>query len=256
MLAPLFMLGEIAMDLIQPDMMADIVDKGVLQKNMSVITFTGVRMILFVLFGAFCGIMSGVFANFASQRFGNDLRKDLFAKMVNLSFQQIDEISTGSLVTRLTNDVSQVQMMVMMSVRSVVRCSVMFAGGIFMLYRQAPRFALIAACGLPFIVFVVTFFMKKSAAMFSIVQKKLDGINNVMQEGIAGARVVKAYVKEDYELERFDKANDELRDINLKVHYLLAFMHPCMNIILNLCIVGIIAVGGDLVYKGSDVRPG
>ncbi len=256
LLAPIFMLGEIAMDLIQPDMMADIVDNGVLKSDMSVIINTGVRMVILVLFGAFCGIMSGVFANFAAQRFGNDLRKDLFAKIMKLSFQQIDEVSTGSLVTRLTNDVSQVQMMVMMSVRSVIRCSVMFAGGVFMLYRQSAEFAFIAACGLPFIVFVVTFFMKKASSMFSVVQKKLDGINNVMQEGIAGARVVKAYVKEDYELGRFDKANDELSDVNLRVQSLLAFMHPCMNIILNMCVVGIIAAGGNLVKAGSNVTPG
>ncbi|MBE6695924.1 MAG: ABC transporter ATP-binding protein [Ruminococcaceae bacterium] len=250
------MLGEISMDLIQPDMMSTIVDDGVLVQNMSVILKTGIQMILLVFFGGICGILSGVFANFAAQQFGNDLRKDVFKKIMQLSFQQTDKISTGSLVTRLTNDVSQVQMMVMMSVRSVVRCSVMFAGGLLMLYRQSPRFALIAACALPFLVFFVVFFMKKASPMFVLVQKKLDGINNIMQENVAGARVVKAFVQEDYEVKRFDRANDELCNTNLRVQSLLAFMNPCMNIVLNICVVAIIYVGGITVKGGSEMSPG
>ena len=173
LLAPLFMFGEVAMDLLQPDMMADIVDNGVLQSNMEVIISVGIRMILFVMLGGFCGVMCGVFANIAAQGFGNDLRKDLFSRIMSLSFQQTDKISTGSLVTRLTNDVTQVQNMVMMAVRGFVRNSVMFVGGIFMLYRQSPRFALIAACGLPFVVVFVTYFLKKASPLFAIVQKSL-----------------------------------------------------------------------------------
>ena len=162
LLAPLFMVGEVAMDLIQPDMMADIVDNGVLKSDINLIITVGIRMILFVMLGGFAGVMCGVFANIAAQGFGNDLRKDLFSKIMSLSFQQTDKISTGSLVTRLTNDVTQVQNMVMMSVRGLVRNSVMFVGGILMLYRQSPKFALIAACGLPFIVVFVSFFLKKA----------------------------------------------------------------------------------------------
>lgn len=256
LLAPLFMFGEVAMDLIQPDMMADIVDNGVLQSNMEVIITVGIRMILFVMFGGFFGIMCGVFANIAAQGFGNDLRKDLFSRIMSLSFQQTDKISTGSLVTRLTNDVTQVQNMVMMAVRGFVRNTVMFVGGIFMLYQQSPRFALIAACGLPFIVLFVTFFLKKASPLFAIVQKKLDGINNVMQEDVAGARVVKAYVKEEHELQRFDAANEALCTENLRVQTLLAFMGPCMNIVLNLCIVAVILVGGFTVKNGDNMTPG
>lgn len=255
-IAPLMMVGEIAMDLIQPDMMAKIVDDGVLGQNMQIVTSVGLRMILMVLLGGVCGMLSGVFANLAAQRFGNDMRKDLFAKIMNLSFQQTDKISTGSLVTRLTNDVTQVQNVVMMAVRSVVRCSFMFLGGILMLYLQAPRFALIAACGLPFIVAAVIFFLKKASPLFAVVQKRLDGINNVMQEDVAGARVVKAYVQEDYELARFDRANDKLCDTNLRVQSLLAFMMPCMNIVLNICVVAIIWFGGVTVREGGSIQPG
>ena len=256
LLAPLFMVGEVAMDLIQPDMMADIVDNGVLKSDFSLIVDVGIRMILTVMAGGFFGIMCGVFANFAAQGFGNDLRKNLFAKIMHLSFQQTDKISTGSLVTRLTNDVTQVQNMVMMSIRGFVRNTVMFLGGIIMLYRQSPKFALVAACGLPFVVVTVTFFLKKTAPLFATVQKKLDGINHIMQETIAGARVVKAYVKEDYELGRFDDANEELCTENLRVQSLLAFMSPCMNIVLNLCVVAVILVGCYTVRTGGSITPG
>ncbi len=256
LLAPLFMVGEVAMDLLQPDMMADIVDNGVLKSDMGLIITVGIKMILFVMLGGFCGIMCGVFANIAAQGFGNDLRKDLFTRIMSLSFQQTDKISTGSLVTRLTNDVNQVQMMVMMSVRGLVRNSIMFLGGIFMLYRQSPKFALIAGCGFPFVIVAVMLFMKKTAPLFAIVQKKLDGINNVMQEDVAGARVVKAYVKEEHELARFDAANEALCTENLRVQTFLAFMGPCMNIVLNLCVVAVILVGGQTVKNGGDMTPG
>ena len=256
LLAPLFMVGEVAMDLIQPDMMADIVDNGVLKNNMALIITVGVKMILTVIAGGFCGILCGVFANVAAQGFGNDLRKDLFAKIMHLSFQQTDKISTGSLVTRLTNDVTQVQHTVMMMVRGFVRNTVMFFGGIVMLYRQSPRFALVAACGLPFVAFIVVFFMKRTSPLFAVVQKKLDGINHIMQETVAGARVVKAYVKEEYELGRFDDANEALCTENLRVQSLLAFMGPCMNIVLNLCVVAVIMVGGYTVKTGGSITPG
>lgn len=256
LLAPLFMVGEVAMDLIQPDMMADIVDNGVMKSDITLIVNVGVKMILTVVAGGISGICCGIFANIAAQGFGNDLRKDLFAKIMHLSFQQTDKISTGSLVTRLTNDVTQVQTMVSMAVRGFVRNSVMFVGGIFMLYRQSPKFAVVAACGLPFVVFFVTFFLKKASPLFAIVQKKLDGINNVMQENVAGARVVKAYVKEEYELGRFDEANDALCTENLRVQTLLAFMSPCMNIVLNICVVAVILVGGFTAKAGGTITPG
>jgi ATP-binding cassette subfamily B protein len=255
-LAPVFMIGEITMDLLQPDFMANIVDNGVLKHNMPLILSMGIRMILLVMFGGVCGFLSGWASSIAGQNFGNDLRKDLFSKIMNLSFQQTDKISTGSLVTRLTNDVTQVQNMVMLAVRGLVRSSIMFAGGIFMLYMQSPKFALIAVLALPFVILSVWFFMRKASPMFTAVQQKIDGINNVMQENIAGARVVKAYVKEDYELGHFESANGELCNVNLRVQSLLAFMGPCMNIILNLCVVAIILIGGITVKNNGGITTG
>ncbi|MCM1113720.1 MAG: ABC transporter ATP-binding protein/permease [Muribaculum sp.] len=256
LLAPLFMIGEIAMDLIQPDMMAAIVDEGVLKMNQEVVLTEGLRMILFVFLGGLSGVLCGIFANLAAQRFGNDLRKELFAKIMSLSFEQTDHFSTGSLITRLVSDVTQVQQMAAMSMRGLVRNSVMFAGGVFMLYRQSPRFALVAACGLPFILFFVVFFLKKASPMFVVVQQKLDEVNNRVQETLTGTRVVKAYVREEQELQRFDAANDALCGINLKVQTLLAFMTPCMNIVLNLCVVAILYVGGYTMRTTGGLSSG
>ena len=255
-LAPLFMVGEVSMDLLQPSLMAKIVDEGVLSGSFDVILSVGIRMILCVLAGGAFGVLCGVFATTAAQGFGNDLRKDLFSKIMGLSFSQTDRFSTGSLITRLTNDVTQVQNMVSLVIRGFVRNSVMFLGGILMLWRQSPRFSLVAACGLPFIVAIVIFFMKKASPLFRVVQEKLDGVNHVMQEDVAGARVVKAYVKEEYELGRFDEANDALCAKNLRVQTLLAFMGPGMNIVMNLCVVAVILVGGITVKNGGDVTPG
>lgn len=256
LIAPLFMVGEVLADLLQPDMMASIVDEGVLGGNVQLILQVGLKMILTVMLGGLSGVLCGVFANLAAQNFGNDLRKDVFSKIMGLSFQQTDKISTGSLVTRLTNDVTQIQNMVMMIIRGLVRNSVMFLGGIIMLFRQSPRFSVIAACGLPFVVFTAVFFLKRTSPLFARVQKRLDSINHIMQENVAGARVVKAYVKEEYELDRFDEANDTLCQENLRVQTLLAFMGPCMNIVLNLCVVAVLLVGGYTVKAGGDITPG
>lgn len=256
LLAPLFMIGEVSMDLLQPDMMADIVDHGVLAGRMDIIFQVGIKMILTVILGGLSGVLCGIFANLAAQNFGNDLRKAVFSRIMNLSFQQTDKFSTGSLVTRLTNDVAQVQQMVSMAVRGFVRNSVMFVGGIIMLYRQSPKFAAIAACSLPFVLFVIVFFFQKTAPRFASVQKKLDAINHIMQETVAGSRVVKAYVKEEYELGRFDDANLDLCQENLRVQTLLAFMSPCMNILLNLCVIIVILIGGFTVRNGGAITPG
>ena len=256
LLAPLFMLGEIAMDMWQPAMMAIIVDKGVLGGNIDLIWKMGIWMLLLVIFGGTCGILCGVFASIAAQNFGNDVRKDLFSRIMNFSFQQTDQFTTGSLITRITNDVSRVEQMVMMSVRSVVRCTVMFFGGIYMLYLQSPRFALVAACGLPVIAAFVIFFLRKVSPLFTIIQQKLDQINCIVQENIAGARVVKAYVKEAQALALFSKANDQLCFVNLRAQTALAFLNPCVNIVLNICTVVVLYIGGITIQTDGNITPG
>lgn len=256
LLAPLFMIGEVSMDLLQPSMMAEIVDQGVMKQDISLIVSLGIKMIIAVFLGGISGIICNIFANLAAQNFGNDLRKDLFRKIIHLSFKEISEFSTGSLITRLSSDVTQVQQTVMMAVRGFVRNSVMLAGGIYMLYRQSGEYALVAALSLPFVVGFIIFFLKKASPKFCVVQKKLDGIHQLLQETIIGARVIKAYGREDEQKEKFGQANTEYYRINMSVQYLLAFLSPCMNIILNLCIVGVIFVGGYSVKNHGSITPG
>lgn len=260
-LAPLFMLGEVSMDLLQPRLMGTIVDDGVLGLsnggvgNLGIVIHTGIRMVGLVLFGCFCGIMSGVFANLCSQNYGNDIRKDAFRKVMSFSFEQTDRFSTGSLITRVTNDITQVQNLVSQCIRGFVRTFLLFAGGILCMLTLDLSFGVVVACALPLIVACVIFFIAKANPMFTVLQDKLDKLNNVMQENVSGTRVVKAYVKEEYEKERFGTANNELVGTQLDVLLLFSYMTPIMNIILNVSVVAIIKVGAIQVGEGS-VTPG
>ena len=257
LLAPVFMIGEVSMDLLQPELMSRIIDDGVLGLNnggvgnLNTVITIGLKMIGFVALGGICGIMSGVFANLCAQQFGNDVRKAVFKRIMEFSFEQTDKFSTGSLITRVTNDITQLQNFVMQCLRGFVRTSMLFIGGIACIVSINMEFGIIIACALPFVAVCVVYFIAKANPKFTVLQKKLDKVNNVMQENVSGARVVKAYVKEDYETERFEKANNELVSTQLDVLLLLSYMTPIMNIILNLSVVAVIKVGGIQVSAGS-----
>ena len=251
LLAPVFMIGEVSMDLLQPELMSRIIDDGVLGLNNGGVITIGLKMIGFVALGGICGIMSGVFANLCAQQFGNDVRKAVFKRIMEFSFEQTDKFSTGSLITRVTNDITQLQNFVMQCLRGFVRTSMLFIGGIACMVSLNMEFGIIIACALPFVAVCVVYFIAKANPKFTVLQKKLDKVNNVMQENVSGARVVKAYVKEDYETERFEKANNELVSTQLDVLLLLSYMTPIMNIILNLSVVAVIKVGGIQVSAGS-----
>lgn len=257
LLAPVFMICEVSMDLLQPELMSRIIDDGVLGLNnggvgnLNTVITIGLKMIGFVALGGICGIMSGVFANLCAQQFGNDVRKAVFKRIMEFSFEQTDKFSTGSLITRVTNDITQLQNFVMQCLRGFVRTSMLFIGGIACMVSLNMEFGIIIACALPFVAVCVVYFIAKANPKFTVLQKKLDKVNNVMQENVSGARVVKAYVKEDYETERFEKANNELVSTQLDVLLLLSYMTPIMNIILNLSVVAVIKVGGIQVSAGS-----
>lgn len=257
LLAPIFMIGEVSMDLLQPELMSRIIDDGVLGinnggvGNLNTVITIGPKMVGFVALGGICGVMSGVFANLCAQQFGNDVRKAAFKRIMEFSFEQTDKFSTGSLITRVTNDITQLQNFVMQCLRGFVRTSMLFIGGIACMVSLNMEFGIIIACALPFVAVCVVYFIAKANPKFTVLQKKLDKVNNVMQENVSGARVVKAYVKEDYEAERFEKANNELVSTQLDVLLLLSYMTPIMNIILNLSVVAVIKVGGIQVSEGS-----
>lgn len=261
LLAPIFMMGEVFMDLLQPKLMSSIVDEGVLGLSnggvgdINLVISTGLKMIGLVLIGCCCGILSGVFANLCSQKFGNDIRKDSFKKIMGFSFQQTEKFSTGSLITRVTNDITQLQNLVMQAIRGFVRTFLLFAGGIVFMLSLDLSFGVVVACALPLIIVCGVFFIGKANPRFTVLQNKLDKLNNVMQENLAGARVVKAYVKEEYEQERFGRANQELVKEQVDILLLFSYMMPLMNIILNMSVVAIIKIGAINVQAGV-VTPG
>ena len=255
LLCSLMMLGETAVDLLQPDYMARIVDDGVLRGDMPLILALGLRMIVLVALGGACGVAGGVFGNLAAQRLGRDLRRQVFDRAVRLNFQQTDAFTPASLLNRVSGDVDQVANAVKVAFRGVVRYAMMAAGGVFMLWRQSPRFALVSLVSLPFLVFFVCFFLRRAAPRFALVQKGLDRVGALLREDIGGARVVKACCREEDETARFGTANDALCGANLRVQRLLAWMSPCMNLVLNLCVLAVLYIGNFEARRGA-VTPG
>lgn len=249
LLCPLAMILEVSMDLLQPTLMSDIVDNGILgtaaaDENLRYVLITGLKMLVFSLIGCFGGIASAAFGTAAAQKMGNDLRKDTFAKVMHMSFQQTDKFTTGSLVTRLTNDITAIQEFVAMSLRMFVRTGMQFIGGIAVILTLNVNFGLVLVISLPVQLIAVAIIMKKAAPLFSIVQTKLDKVNSVVQENVSGARVVKAFTREEYEINRFDNANTDLMTTNLKVQKLLATLNPILMIIMNASVIAIIMIGG------------
>ncbi len=243
-LTPLSMVGEVLGDLLQPKLMSKIVDDGVLGQDMNLIIRTGLLMLLVLIGGGACGIAASAFGGIASQSFSRDLRVDVFKRVMGLSFEQTDKFTTGSLVTRLTADITAIQQMVDFMLRMLVRDSLLFFGGIIMMLTLNVRFGIIILCALPIEIIMMIIILKKANPYYSIVAKRLDTVNSVVQENVTGARVVKAYVREDTEEKRFDDANISLMESNLRVQTLMAILQPLLMIILNLSVIAVIVIGG------------
>ena len=254
-LAALFMVGEVLMDLIQPGLMSRIVDEGVLGRNVHLILTLGIFMICLVLFGGFCGSMNNVFVHMTGQNIGNEMRKDCFRGIMMFSFPQIDRFGTGSLVTRVTNDIPPVQNLVAQFVRGMIRTSMLTLGSIFFMFRLNHQFGIIVLCALPFILGCMIFCLYKANPLFDRLQTQLDNINAIMQEDISGIRIIKACVRETYEKIRFGKANDELIKTQLRVLVIFAFMNPVMNALMYIVVV-IILLAGSYEVKGGMASPG
>ena len=255
LLSPILMIGEVVVDLFQPKLMARIVDEGVLVGNMDVAISTGILMLVLVIIGGFFGTLCAYTASRAAQHFAHDLRVDAFNKVMSLSIQQTDKFTVGSLVTRLTNDITMVQELVQMALRMFVRAPIFFVGGSLMMLTLDVKFTTVALIGLPILLLLITLFLRKATPLFSKVQTRLDRVNSVVRENVTGARVIKAYVRENYENERFDKANSGLYDINFKVMVLMSFLGPLMMIVMNLAVVAVICIGGWEV-EAQRMAPG
>ena len=250
-IGPLLMLIEVAMDLAQPRLMQHIVDVGIAQLDMPVVINTGFFMVGLALIGAFGGCGNTMVAVKVSQGFGADLRSSLFGKVQSLSFGNLDKLETGQLVTRLTNDVTQVQEVVLVVLRILVRAPLMLVGALIMAIITSPRLALMLLVLGPLSLGLVILVLKYAHPMFAEVQRRLDKLNTVIQENLAGVRVVKAFVRGDYEQQRFGDANDNLISRTIRAMRLVAVVMPFMMLAVNFGVVGAIWFGGIQVTVGN-----
>ena len=260
-LAGLFMVGEVLMDLVQPGIMSRIVDDGVLGMNsngagdLSLIWTLGLQMIGLVLFGGLCGSMNNVFVHLSGQNIGNEMRKDAFRRIMAFSFPQTDKFGVGSLVTRVTNDITQVQNFVSQFVRGMIRCVFLTLGSITFMFLLNREFGLVLLCAFPFIVGVLAFCLWKANPLFPRLQAQLDRINAIMQEDVSGIRIIKACVREVYEKARFGKTNDELIRTQMEVLVIFAFMNPAINALMYLT-TAVICLSGSRQVTSGGATPG
>lgn len=260
-IAGLFMMGEVLMDLIQPGIMSRIVDDGVLGvssqgiPDLHLIWMLGLQMIVLVLFGGLCGSLNNVFVHISSQNIGNEMRKDCFRRIMSFSFPQLDHFGTGSLVTRVTNDITQVQAFVSVFVRGMIRTLFLTFGSMYFIFRLNLRFGLIVLCVFPFLVGIIFFCLWKANPLFSKLQAQLDSINAIMQEDVSGIRIIKACVREVYEKLRFGQANDKLIKTQLKILVIFAFMNPLTNALMYV-VVTLILLAGSFEVGNGNTTPG
>src|SRR6185436_3919167 len=250
-LAPLLMALEVTMDLLQPRLIERIVDQGVARSDMGVVISTGLWMVGVALVGLAGGVGCGVFTVLAAQSFGADLRGTLFRKVQSLSFGNLDRLETGGLITRLTNDVTQVTEAVMMLLRVMVRVPLLLIGSLILAVITSPQLALIFVVLIPVVLVALIWIINKTFPMFGEVQRRLDRLNTVMQENLAGVRVVKAFARADHELGRFHGANDSLMDQNITAVRTSAVTMPIMMLTLNFGVVAALWFGGVQVNAGG-----
>ncbi|MBN2501143.1 MAG: ABC transporter ATP-binding protein [Anaerolineales bacterium] len=250
-LAPLLMVLEVSMDLMQPRMVERIVDEGIAKLDMAVVTQTGFTMVGLALIGVIGGVGCTVFAMIASQGFAADLRQALFEKVQSFSFGNLDQIETGKLITRLTNDVTQLQEIVQMVLRIMVRVPMLLVGSLIMAIITSPRLAILYVFFMPIIGVGLYFIINRAYPMFTLMQKKLDNLNTVIQENLSGIRVVKAFVRTDHERSRFEGANEDLMTQTITAMRLVVITMPFMTLMLNVGVVGVVWFGGNFVIDGS-----
>ena len=266
-ISPLLMMGEVLADLCLPFLMSFIVDYGIEANGllhisdsplaagiMSILwgeTYTqlqiiftcGGLMLLITLIGGCFGTLCAYTAARAAQSFGHDLRRDAYRRVMSLSIEQTDRFTTGSLVTRMTNDISMIVDFVEHLLRMFVRAPMFFFGGTIMLLLLEVRFGTVLLLSLPILLITLIVVLSRAIPMYSEMQKRLDRVNSVVQENVSGARVVKAYVCEDHEYERFAEANHQLCDVNYRVLKLMSITTPVLNVLQNAAVIALILIG-------------
>ena len=250
-LSPLFMIGEVVMEVIIPFIMAKIIDLGIANRDLPFVAKYGILMIGLACFSLLCGMLGTVFSTTAAQGFGYNLRKRLYAKVQSFSFANIDKFSTASLVTRLTTDVNMAQNVYRMMIQMCVRSPVMLVAGTLMAFKINSGLAVIFLVAIPAIIIAVIVIATIAFPRFSRMMKKIDVMNGTIQENLIGIRVVKAYVRTNFEEDKFRKAADDVRTTQVKAEKVVIFMIPIMQLTMYLTMIAVLWFGGNQVIRGT-----
>jgi ATP-binding cassette subfamily B protein len=249
------MIVELGVELLQPLFIAKIIDDGILQKDLSVVIKWGSVMVGLSVFSFLGGIVNSFTASHVSQSFGHDVRTSLFGKIQAFSFANLNNIPTSSLITRMTNDVTQLQNTVFMGLRIMARAPLIVIGGAIMAIAVDLKLSLVLVISIPVLVFFLGWVMKRAAKLFKLVQKKLDNVNGVMRENLIGMRLIKAFLRKEHEIGRFDDANEELKRKTVSSLRLIETTMPVLMLVMNMAILIILWLGSEFITTG-DIQVG
>ena len=238
-------------DLFLPTLMADIIDKGVVTGDTPYIWKIGGFMLLISALGAIASVIASFYSSKAAMGVGRDIRRKVFNHVGKFSLQEFDEVGTASLITRTTNDITQVQQVIIMMLRMVISAPIMLVGGIIMAVSKDAKLSLVVVATMPVLIGSILLVLKKGVPLFQAVQERLDRLNLVLRENLTGIRVIRAFNRETEEKVRLKKANRELTDVSIKVNKIMAYMMPVMMLVMNLTVVGIIWFGGIRINNGA-----
>ena len=250
-IGPLMMLTEVAGEVMLPKFMSMIINNGVADRNLAYIGKMGALMVLTVLFMAVGGILGAYFSAKASISFTSDMRNDLFRKVQQFSFENIDGYSTGSLDTRLTNDVQQVQNVLMMGLRIALRAPGMFLGALIMAFLMNRRLAVIILIVIPLLLAAIILILKTAFPRFGEMQRRLDRLNSGIQESLTNVRVVKSFVREAHEIEKFSRLNRDLKESSLRALRIVITTMPVMMFAMNVTTLAVVWYGGNIIIAGK-----
>lgn len=250
-IAPILMIFDVLGSIVQPLLMSKIIDVGISNNDMNYIIKMGIIMAIFALVQMVSGFLCMYFSAKASYGFSYNLRKDLMKKIQEFSFYNINKYKTSSLITRVTNDVQVLTQLYQMTLRIVVRAPIMFFAGIIMCLILSKKLTLILVFLIPLLFIIILILMKKTAPLFLKVQKGIDNVNQVIKENLSGVRVIKSFVREDFERKRFNKANTKLRDVSVESYGKIVLMMPIINLILQIAIVLVLYFGSKEAINGN-----
>lgn len=250
-LCPLLVLIFVLCETTQPYLMAEIIDDGVMTRNLDVVTAVGIKMVIISIVGLVANIMNVFVSSKASIGFGTDLRTQLFEKIQSLSFSDIDKFNSASLITRLTNDISKMQQVLLMSFRMLLRSPLMIAMALFFVVKINSGLATILLISIPLLSLCVFLILRKAFPLFTKVQQKVDHLNSVVRENLINIRVVKSFVREDYETKKFEKSSKDLQDMVIKASNTIVTIFPAMQFVMNLSVIAILWMGGYKVAEGE-----